>query len=192
MAKVEANIDELNKLMRMLKKDYIVRIGILGDKACAEHDSKSGMTNAELGEVHEFGANIKHPGGTPYKILENGKSIFVKKSEGEGLPVTKPHSITIPRRSFLEDPLKEHLWAKIKPMKKIIWKQLFVKNAPDEFFKYMMSEALLIVKGAFKTNGYGQWKSLTAASKRRTRGTNKPLMDTLGLSKSISGKIIKE
>lgn len=192
MAKVDANIDELNKLMRMLKKDYIVRIGILGDKASAQHDSKSGLTNAELGEIHEFGANIKHPGGTPYKILENGKSIFVKKSEGEGLPVTKPHSITIPRRSFLEEPLKEKLWAEIKKEQKVIWKQLFVKNAPDEFYKNLMSTALKIVRGAFKSGGYGQWKSLTAASKRRKRGTDKALMDTLGLSKSITGKIIKE
>lgn len=55
MAKVNANIDELTKLTRMLKEDYKVRVGIIGDKGTAEHDTKSGLTNAQIGAFHEFG-----------------------------------------------------------------------------------------------------------------------------------------
>ncbi len=53
--KVNANIDELNKLMRVLKEPYKVRVGILGNKAEAQHDNKSGLTNVEIGTFHEFG-----------------------------------------------------------------------------------------------------------------------------------------
>lgn len=55
--KVKANIDELNKLTRFLKENYKVRVGILGNKASAEHDSKSGLTNVEIGTFHEFGTS---------------------------------------------------------------------------------------------------------------------------------------
>lgn len=188
--KVKANIDELNKLIRVLKKEKKVRIGILGEDAVKEHDSKSGLTNAKLGAVHEFGANIKHPGGTPYKILANGKAQFVKKSEGEGLPVTQPHKIHIPRRSFLLDPLQEKLPNEIKQLRKYIFKQFFDKKAPDDFYRKLLEISLKIVKGAFDSGGYGQWKSLTAATKRRQRGTDKILMDTRGLRDSITGKTI--
>lgn len=189
--RIKADISELNNLIRLLKKERKVRIGIIGSKAAAQHDSESGLTNADLGAVHEFGAEISHPGGTPYKILSNGRAQFVKKSEGEGLPVTQAHEITIPRRSFLEEPLKMKLPKEIKKLRKYIFKQIFVKKAPDEFYKALMSISLKIVKDAFETGGYGQWKSLTASSRRRKRGTNKTLMDTRGLRDSITGKIVK-
>lgn len=188
--KVKANIDELNKLMRVLKKEKKVRIGIIGSKATAQHDSESGLTNAKLGAVHEFGADIKHPGGTPYKILANGKAQFVKKSEGDGLPVTAAHDIHIPRRSFLLDPLKDKLPEKIKGLRKYIFKQIFDKKAPDDFYRLLKQESLKIVEDAFN-NGYPGWKSLTAATLRRPRGTNKILLDTRGLRDSITGKIIE-
>lgn len=54
-AKVKANIDELNKLTQFLKEEYKVRVGILGSKAEAQHDNKSGLTNVEIGTFHELG-----------------------------------------------------------------------------------------------------------------------------------------
>lgn len=137
MAKVEANIDGLNSLMRMLKKDYRVRVGILGSKASAQHPGTN-LTNAELGAVHEFGAEIKHPGGTPYYInTSTGMGVFVKKNSlfGQSLidkgQVTAAHKINIPARSFLAEPLTEKLSQEIPKMKKVIFKQFFVKKAPD-------------------------------------------------------------
>jgi hypothetical protein len=60
------------------------------------------------GMLHEEGGTIKHPGGTPYRIVK-GKAVFVTKVKaaqyfaktGRELPVTRPHSITIPARPFL-------------------------------------------------------------------------------------------
>ena len=157
--KIKFDDKNLNDILRMLKKDYRVRIGILGNKATARHDSKSGLTNVETGTFHEFGTS------------------------------------KMPQRSFLWMPLKEKLRDEIKDMKKVVFKQLYVKKAPDEFFKTLMSKALDIVEEAFNTNGYGQWKSLTAATKRRKERLNlspNTLVETGKLRNSITGKIIKK
>lgn len=57
MAKVNANIEELNKLLRLMKNDYRMRVGIIGNKAAAQHDNKSDLTNAQIGAFHEFGTS---------------------------------------------------------------------------------------------------------------------------------------
>lgn len=65
------------------------------------------LTMAQLGAVHEFGADIDHPGGTPYgyKTKEDAEAHrirFLKKGEGHKvLGVTGPHVISIPARPWL-------------------------------------------------------------------------------------------
>lgn len=185
MAQVKADLTELNNLIKMLKKDYTVRIGIIDDEAKKQHDEKSGITNAELGTFHEFGS-----------------------ASGD-----RP-----PRRSFLEDSLKYKLNFNnpdMKPFKKIIWKQFFIKHAPEEFYKDILKKGLSAVINGFLTGGYGMWKPISqstrAAWERRIgirgwqkarsiatfrKGLNKsldrePLLDTQRLMKSIDGKIIR-
>lgn len=52
--------------------------------------------------ANNFGANIAHPGGTPYVIGDDGKAHFVSKGyAGKVAGVTKPHNIKIPRRDFM-------------------------------------------------------------------------------------------
>lgn len=133
MANVKADLTELNRLMKMLKTQYTVRVGIIGSNATAEHND-DGITNAELGTFHEFGGTSKH---------------------GKEQP---------PRRSFLEDPLKMKLNFNnedMKPLKKMLWKQFFVKNAPEQFYNALGAKALEIIENAFATNGFGMWKSLS-------------------------------
>lgn len=61
-------------------------------------------SNAEYAAIQEFGGTINHPGGTPYFIGRDGKAVFVSK-QGQGafhhLPVTKPHTITLPERPYM-------------------------------------------------------------------------------------------
>lgn len=138
--KVSYNLDNLEKLMKCLKDDKFVRVGLIGAKGTGQHDSKSGLTNAELGSYHEFGGTSK-----------NGKE--------------QP-----PQRSFLWMPLKEHMKfdeADMKEMKKVMWKQMFVKNKPDTFWQTLMTKALDVIKDAFKTGGYGQWKPLSVTTEER-------------------------
>lgn len=194
MAKIDANIDGLNDLIKSLKVKHRVRVGIFGSKAHAQHDSKSGLTNGQLGEIHEFGATINHPGGQPYYFdQKTNKAVFLPKDIpfSENLPHTKPHTINIPARSFLYQPLVEKLSSDPTGWKKEAWKAFFIKNKPYEFFKFLGTMALQIVEGAFETGGYGQWKPLTAGTLRKPRGTNLPLMDTRGLRGSIQMKVYK-
>lgn len=167
--KIKYDDAELRKLMRLLKKDYRVRVGILGTKATAQHDSKSKLTNAELGTYHEFGTS------------------------------------KMPQRSFLMMPLQEKLGEEIPKMKKEIFKQIFEKKTPEEFYKQLMSKALQIIKEAFETGGFGEWKSLSPAYEKRRINKVKTkkgreqywfnhniLTDTGKLRNSITGKIIKK
>lgn len=63
--------------------------------------------NAEYAAIHEYGGTINHPGGTPYYIdSSTGLAVFVRKESGSrllgaNLPVTKPHTITLPARPFM-------------------------------------------------------------------------------------------
>lgn len=197
MAKVKTDITNLKKLIKGLKTDCKLRVGILGSDAKHKH-ADSSLTNAELGSVHEFGADINHPGGTPYKIVGNGRARFVPKSEGQGLPVTKPHGIHIPRRSFLEDPLKQGFnfnKDEMKPVKKSIWKSVFVKNKPEEFLNMLGGKALDIIRTSWDAGGKPEWTSLTAATKRQKAkkgGSPNILTDTGQLMGSISFKVIKK
>lgn len=63
------------------------------------------ITLAGLAVVHEFGAEINHPGGTPFIVsrggLAEGGAIFLKKGDPRATGVTKPHLIRIPERSFV-------------------------------------------------------------------------------------------
>ncbi len=128
MAKVQGNLDGLNKLTKLLKEDYTLRVGILGSRARSQHDSESGVTNAELGVFHEFG------------------------------------TVKMPQRSFLWMPLVEKLNfdnPDMQNFKKVVWKQLFVKKAPEEFYKALAELAMTAINECFATRGFGMWKPLS-------------------------------
>lgn len=61
-------------------------------------------SNAPYAAIHEFGGTFMHPGGTPYFIdAETKLAKFVSKDSpaAAGLPVTKPHQITMPERPYM-------------------------------------------------------------------------------------------
>lgn len=45
----------LDKLMKSLKDDYVLRVGVIGAKGKGSHDKASGLSNADIGTFHEFG-----------------------------------------------------------------------------------------------------------------------------------------
>lgn len=169
---VKANLDGLNSILKGLNDDAVLRVGIIGQKAKAEHDSESGLTNADIGTFHELGTS------------------------------------KMPQRSFLERPLKERLNfnnSEMAEMKKVLFKQFFVKGAPEEFFKDLGAKALDVINAAFETNGFGEWKSLTDSTVNRRaskiKGKAKQeefkhlhniLTDTGTMRRSIDFKVIKK
>ena len=102
--KSRINLKKLDEFIKAMNRRISIKVGIIGEEATQKHEGTD-LTNAELGAVHEFGATINHPGGTPYIIKKDGMAQFVAKSKGKDLPKTKPHTITIPARSFLREPI---------------------------------------------------------------------------------------
>ena len=85
---------------------------------------------------------------------------------------------------------------RFKNFKKFIWKQLFVKNAPEQFYKTLGAMALEAIEWAFQTNGGGMWTPLSnftenQFSKRRKKGLPQILTNTGKLRRSMSFKILK-
>ncbi len=62
----------------------------------------------KIANANEFGADIDHPGGTPYVIGKGGKAVFVKKGTQNVAGVTKPHKINIPARPFIRQTFDKH------------------------------------------------------------------------------------
>ncbi|MFZ5749099.1 MAG: phage morphogenesis protein [Pseudomonadota bacterium] len=62
-----------------------------------------GVQDVKYARIHELGGTIKHPGGTPYFIEEDGMATFVRKDApgAADLPKTQPHDIVIPARPYL-------------------------------------------------------------------------------------------
>lgn len=135
-AKLKYNMDNLEKLIRSLKTDYVLRVGVLGSKAKGQHDEDSGKTNADIGTFHEFGT---------------------KK---------------MARRSFLENSLKFKLKfnaEQFRDMRKILFKQIFDKNAPEKFLQDLGAKCLEIIEEGFETNGFGMWEPLKTREIREQR-----------------------
>lgn len=97
-------IDQLNREIESLMVDEYVTVGIHEDTG--QHESGD-ITNAALGAVHEFGAEIDHPGGTSYGFAskaaaDRNEVRFLKTGAGYAeLGVTGPHTVNIPARPWL-------------------------------------------------------------------------------------------
>jgi len=173
-----ANMDDLKK--------HAAFVGLPKEKVGGKIYG-DGMTILQIGATHEFGATINHPGGTPYIIGKDGKAKFVKKGTAGATGVTKPHKITIPRRSFLRTPFA----IKRKELNKGIAKQFeLVSNGLDPITGLGRIGALAtnVSKGAFTSQGYGEWKPDSAATKRE-KGSSQTLIDTGILRGSISSVV---
>ncbi len=103
-----SGVNELKNKFRKIIKSLdgpMITVGYHEDAA----DPPDGeIKMASLAAVHEFGAEIKHPGGTDYGYVSKaaaaeGRSRFLKKGTGYAvIGQTEPHDIKIPARPSLE------------------------------------------------------------------------------------------
>ena len=128
---IKYNDDGIKDLINSLKKDYFLRIGIVGSKATKAEHEDTHLTNAELGTIHEFGsADGKHPPRRSF--LEDSLKFKLKFNE-----------------------------SKLKDLRKSLFKNFFVKKAPKQFLEELGAKCLLIIEEGFATNGFGMWKPLS-------------------------------
>ncbi len=204
--KTRINFKAIDNLIKDLGRNVSIRVGIIGEKATQIHEGTN-LTNAELGAVHEFGATINHPGGTPYLIKEDGTAQFVSKEKGKNLPKTKPHQIIIPTRSFLRMPLlssegkaairkevmsKKYIKESIgndRELNKIAWSKDNDSLMDAIGFAIGLAAHDRVMK-AFDTEGFGNWKPTTPQSKKHRK--NNPAEPTLVDTGQLRGSITYE
>lgn len=149
-----------------------------------EGEADSGMTIAQIGAVHEFGAEINHPGGTSYgfktkKDAEDGKVRFLKKGEGfMELGETGPHVINIPARPWLQTGVEEGMKEYLEVME-------------DGIADGLDTDMILEMVGVLAV-GHVQQKIVdvrtppNASSTIKKKGSSNPLVDKGVLGQSVS------
>ena len=169
----------------LVKKEVAVGFPAGGKAASMTYDN--GMSVLDVAIANQFGADINHPGGTPYMIGANGKAIFVAKgSPGAArLPKTKPHRIRIPARPFM-DQATEAIIADVKGEMEAVAKQanrreINAAQALREFGLFgekCIQEA--ITDGTYEPN---------AASTKRRKKSSKPLINTGKMRQSVASVV---
>lgn len=169
--KIRADLSGLESLLKGLGGDYYARIGILGSDAGEIHDTESGLTNSEIGLINEFGSE----------------------------------SNNIPARSFLRMPLETQQDKLMDVLDTGSVKESIESGDIKQVYKTLGIAAEQIVKDAFLTGGFGNWKAnapitihggwMTSKSGKsfhvKGKGTDKPLIDTGALMRSISSDVVK-
>jgi hypothetical protein len=160
----------------------LVAVGVLG--ANGSQDDGGGITLAGIATVHEFGAEIDHPGGTPYKVVK-GRAVFLKKGAPDATGVTGPHKIRIPERSFIRRTLREQ-GPKLAQVATTLGTQMAMGLRTEEQALKVMGE---VMATEIKKTITGRVPPpLSAATVRRKKSTV-PLIDTGRLRASITAEV---
>lgn len=95
---------EIRRAIEEFQTNNFITVGIHED--AGNHES-SELTNAKLGAIHEYGAEIKHTGGTSYGFAskaaaDRNEVRFLKTGKGYmELGVTGAYTMSIPARPWL-------------------------------------------------------------------------------------------
>lgn len=191
---ITTSVEGLQEVQAELRKELekltggaqVVLVGIHEEAT----DPDGPLTMAQLGAVHEFGAEINHPGGTPYgyatkQDAEAGKVRFLEKGQGfMVLGETEPHQITIPERPWLQ-PGAEAGEAD------------YVRAIEDGVANDLDSETILNQVGALAVGSVQQMvvdvkSPPNAPSTIRKKGSANPLVDTGAMRQSVHYKLSNE
>jgi hypothetical protein len=179
--------DELMKELSALKSDKVVTIGIHEEAGNVESGD---ITMAGLGATHEFGADIKHPGGTSYgyaskAAADRDEVRFLKDGAGYMvLGVTQPHDINIPARPWLE-PGVESATPEVLAT---------IQDGMDEgkTMDQILESIGVVAEGAVKVYMTELKTPPNAASTIRKKGSSNPLIDTGAMRQSVTHKVSGE
>jgi len=172
----QARIKDIDKGMkatmrRIFDKAEHVDIGLQSDEE---------ETLLKIAAAHEFGAEIDHPGGTPYgykteKDAQAGRVRFLKRGEGYMvLGETQPHVITIPERSFIRSTVDENEEKYFKSAQSIMGK--IIDGQLDKF--QALSLLGQLVEGDIKSQIINLDSPPNSAATIRKKGSDNPLVDT--------------
>lgn len=185
-------ISALNDLIKALDKKVSIKVGIIGDKAREKHPD-SNLTNAQLGAIHEFGADIQ--------VTDKMRGYFWHKY---GIHLKKK-VIHIPARSFLRDTIlsnegKEELLERVgldvrdKEFNRELVK--YKTMIDGDYFLGLCEkigmEAVKMIQAAFYVGGRpNKWQPITEFTKKHRKYDQEspPLTDRGQLRDSISYEV---
>lgn len=206
--KNKQTLASLVRLMKDIDQKYSIKVGIIGEKAYEQH-SDSGLTNAELGAIHEFGCTIN---------VTDKMRAYLHHIGIHLRPDTT--TIVIPTRSFLRMPLlsdefKNYLMTdngiiqifeakdfsgkgrkqEAREMNIELAEMVMERNATfmESLAQWIAIEGLRRVRDAFNTGGLGKWAPISEITKQnRTKDkSSPPLTDTGQLRDSITAEVKK-
>jgi hypothetical protein len=179
--------DQLSKELATLRSDKIVTVGIHEEAGDVE---SGGITMAGLGATHEFGAEVKHPGGTSYgyatkAAADRDEVRFLKTGTGYmELGVTQPHNITIPARPWLEPGVQQAT--------PLILEAIEAGINADQPMDQILETVGVVAAGEVKVYMTQLRTPPNAASTIRKKGSDNPLIDNGHMRASVTHKVSAE
>lgn len=176
--------DAVSKELAALRSDKIVTVGIHEEAGNVESDD---LTMASLGAIHEFGADIDHPGGTSYgyaskAAADRDQVRFLKKGTGYmELGVTGPHKINIPARPWLEPGVASGTDEILKTI------QDGVEQGKD--MDAILETVGVVAAGAVRVYMTELKTPPNAPSTIRKKGSANPLIDTGAMRQSVTHQV---
>lgn len=174
---------EIQKAMREFIGGKVVTVGIHEEAGNVESGD---LTMASLGAVHEFGADINHPGGTSYgyaskAAADRGEVRFLKSGSGYAeLGVTGPHKINIPARPWLNPG--------VESATKEIIQTIQDKTDGGAGLDETLEAVGAVAAGAVKVYMTELKSPPNAASTIRKKGSANPLIDSGAMRASVTYK----
>jgi hypothetical protein len=174
----------VKKALDDIMTDKFVTVGIHEDAGNHESDD---ITNAALGAVHEFGADINHPGGTSYGFAskaaaERNDVRFLKTGKGYAeLGTTKAHEIKIPARPWLNPGVNSGNLEYIAIIEKAA--------AKGEPLDMTLNKIGVTAVGLVQKYMTELRTPPNAASTIKKKGSSNPLIDSGALRQSVTYKI---
>lgn len=185
------NIGKDQVTRALLKLEQKLRKGktkVLVGVPAGSGSSAEGTTMVVIAAANEFGARIKHPGGTSYgyktkKDAEEGNVSFLEKGSGYmELGVTGPHEIVIPARPFLHPAITEGAPLFKRLAEKKMLDVLLGKYSMDQLLNQMGVLGVSLVQEKITSIQ----DPPNAESTIRKKKSSKPLIDTGNLRQSIT------
>ena len=176
--------DELAQEFAAFKQTSQVTVGIHEEEGNVESGD---LTMAGLGAVHEFGADINHPGGTSYgyatkAAADKGQVRFLKSGAGYAeLGKTGPHKINIPARPWLIPGVTAGTEKILKTIQ---------DGLEDGLTLDQINERVgLVASGEVKKYMTELKTPPNAASTIRQKGSSNPLIDSGAMRASVNYKV---
>jgi len=184
------NLSGLETFLKVLKmKPPIARIGILGkDDVRCEAKKNARSFAKKLGSIGKWKASRQ--------VLK--EKVAAGKFGAGNATIGAAHEFGsmargLPKRSFLREPLQEHLQKKLDAagaFSQAEQAEILKVKSLVPWAKKMAIMAEEVVKCAFDSNGYGKWAPVTAATAKH-KTTKDTLVETTQLRDSIMSDVRK-